>query len=67
MTTAKERVVEERKELNIKIDKLIEFRTTAIYESLSKQMQDLLLKQEVVMQEYLDILDARLKCWEEQV
>lgn len=63
--TAKERVIEERKELNIKLDRLIAFRTTAIYEDLSSKMQHLLMRQQGAMQEYLDILDERLKCWED--
>lgn len=63
--TAKELAEFERSQLNIKLDKLIAFRTTAIYEDLSSKMQHLLMRQQAAMQEYLDVLDERLNCWED--
>lgn len=65
MSTAKERVEDELKELNIKIDKIVAFRTTAIYESLSKPMQQAIRLQEMTMLQYAYILKWRLEMWED--
>lgn len=65
MSTAKERVEQELKELKSKIDKIVSFRTTAIYESLSHEAQLLLVQQEIVMEQYATILAKRLAIWED--
>lgn len=54
------RVVEERDDLNGKIERLTKFLDTPIYNSLPVPEKDRLVAQLRVMNEYLKILDARI-------
>lgn len=54
------RVFIEAKELEEKINDLTSFQTTAIFESLSEEERELLLKQSDAMKEYLSILNERI-------
>jgi hypothetical protein len=54
------RVMEEKYELESKIEKLVAFILTSIFEKLPEKEKDLLLRQEKVMREYADILDQRI-------
>lgn len=57
----KQRVMEERSELNARLGKLNSFMGTAPFYNLSMEMRELLEKQRAVMQQYRDLLDSRLK------
>lgn len=55
-----QRVIDEREELNGKIEKLNTFIGGDIFNGLDSQNQLLLTQQAVAMQNYLDILDQRI-------
>ncbi len=57
-TTTKERVVEEKRELDIKLDKLTEF-----LKNPNVPQSDLLNKQHQLMQDYSNVLAERLAKW----
>lgn len=62
--SAKERVEIELKELNEKIDKLDTFiKTNRVWQTLSMQMQSLMLMQLDVMKQYSTLLTQRLAIW----
>lgn len=65
MVTAKDRVKQELRELEEKLDKLAVFRGTDKYDSLSEQMQMLLVAQQSTMNTYIAILRMRLAIWED--
>ena len=54
------RVIEERRELNVKLDKLVEFLKGTIFQSLPTDEQERLSRQCGVMQEYSNILAERI-------
>ena len=54
------RVVEEKKELDIKRDKLTEFLKGDTFKNLSEEEQDRLNRQLLVMEEYSNILAERI-------
>lgn len=55
------RLIVEKDELNDKLTKLSLFITLDKFKELDKEMQDLLSKQEQIMQEYVEILDRRVE------
>lgn len=57
------RVVDELSALIEKIDRLDEFTETTVALSLAGQEFDLLIEQLRVMQEYANVLNARLEYW----
>lgn len=61
MENYQERVIEEAKELNVKVIALNEFLRTAELVTLDDTDQDLLQAQYVAMREYLDILNRRIE------
>lgn len=65
-TTPKQRVVEERSELSVRLGKLRAFIGTAPFRALSDRHRILLTDQAAVMGEYLQILDKRLPLMEHQ-
>lgn len=66
MDEAKNRVFEEKKELEGRLFKLTTFICLSEkYKILSKLSRKLLKKQEWYMQKYLNVLKARLRAWEE--
>jgi hypothetical protein len=54
------RLLGERRELQIKVDALMEFLWTDVYKSLTDIERSLLARQARVMNEYLRILDQRI-------
>ncbi len=66
MDEAKNRVFEEKKELEGRLFKLTTFNCLSKkYKTLSKLSRKLLKKQEWYMQKYLNVLKSRLRAWEE--
>ena len=66
MDEAKNRVFEEKKELEGRLFKLTTFICLSKkYKTLSKLSRKLLKKQEWYMQKYLNVLKSRLRAWEE--
>lgn len=66
MDEAKNRVFEEKKELEDKLLKLTNFITiNPRFKYLPKKMRSLLLKQQKYMYKYFLVLKERLKIWEE--
>lgn len=66
ITTAKQRVIQERDELRDRINKLGLFiSTNAKYATLPRRQRRLLRKQYKHMVAYHNILTARLDCWED--
>lgn len=63
--TAKERVEIELAELLERKEKLFKFVGTSKYATLSIKSKKLLFKQYSIMLDYIDILQERLKIWEE--
>jgi len=61
MNEYQERVIVEREELSIKLEKLIEFMHSDYYSSLGAIDQGLLMVQNVAMTMYLDTLDRRIE------
>ena len=57
----KDRIIQEAKELEERIEKLSKFLGTDMFHSLLDEHQTLLLKQNTVMQSYRDILRRRLQ------
>lgn len=60
MEAYQERVVAEKSELDDKIAKLYQFRTTPIFNGLDPAEQSRLTDQQVTMQEYSRILGERI-------
>lgn len=58
-----QRVVDERKELNERRRKLMDFMATPTYQELSQEEICLLVKQAKAMRQYSEILGARLALW----
>ena len=56
-----QRLIDERQELHIKLEKLTEFIYSGKIDKVNAYEQGLLRRQEVVMAEYLDILNKRVK------
>lgn len=54
------RVIEERKELDLKIEKLQSFFNTVIFKGLDQLDKSLLIEQEIAMISYSDILKQRI-------
>lgn len=50
----------ERAELSIKVENLLKFFETSVFEELSDYQKELLRQQDDAMSEYLDILDLRI-------
>lgn len=66
MDEAKNRVFEDKKELEDKLLKLTNFITiNPRFKYLPKKMRSLLLKQQKYMYKYFLVLKERLKIWEE--
>jgi hypothetical protein len=65
MKPHQERVVQERKDLDEKIDKLDEFIDGEIFKTLPKDEQDRLVVQSAAMTNYSDILYARINAFED--
>lgn len=65
MEDFKVRVIEERDELLIKLDKLGTFLYSASFETLGKKDKDLLVKQFAAMQKYVEILNIRIDAFSE--
>ena len=61
MESYQTRVVEERKELNIKIEKLDVFFERDKFKSLDSYDRFLLFSQSLKMKHYLEILDCRIE------
>jgi hypothetical protein len=57
----KERLIQERDELQYKRDKLVVFFSTKTFDDLDKHQQNLLQIQSNVMLTYLEILDQRIE------
>jgi len=57
----KERLIQERDELQYKRDKLVVFFSTKTFDDLDKHQQNLLQIQSNVMFTYLEILDQRIE------
>lgn len=55
-----QRVVDEKKDLDTKLEALKNFFPTAIFKGLDQKNQDLLSSQEVAMEEYSQILAERI-------
>lgn len=55
------RVVDEKKELDIKILALFMFTTMSIYANLSEQEKTLLQRQHTAMRQYSEVLGERIK------
>ncbi len=60
MQPHQQRVVDEQKELSLKLEKLRDFLETDTYKSLPKQEQDLLSLQSQVMSVYVNLLGERI-------
>ena len=56
-----QRLIDERQELQIKLEKLTEFISSGKIDKVNTYEQGLLRRQEVVMAGYLDILSKRVK------
>lgn len=61
MTSFQERVIEEQKELDIKLNKLLDFCDTDTFESLPYEERSSLLIQQNLMAAYSNVLQARIK------
>ena len=61
MQPHEQRVVDEATELNIKIDKLVGFTTTAMFRSLPSEEQKLFAAQGLAMSMYLVALERRIE------
>lgn len=57
------RVVNERFDLNEKIEKLTNFFDTETYQGLDHSEQRRLIKQQGIMIEYRDVLDSRIEAF----
>lgn len=67
MKPYQERVVQEKAELDEKLAKLHEFNSTnKVFFMMDQDERNRLLRQRVVMQEYSDILGARIAAFKEQ-
>ena len=60
MEAYQERVLEERAQLNDRLNKLDAWLYTEKFNCLSLDDQDLLITQQRIMVEYLDVLDQRI-------
>lgn len=60
MKPHEERVVQEREELQDKLDKLSAFFDSKIYDMLSQDKRNRLLRQHGHMSDYRDVLDERI-------
>ena len=67
MTTAKERVELELKELEERLGKLKTFVLSEIFSNLSSVQQMLLMSQIDIMMSYANCLHRRLKFWEDRI
>lgn len=66
MSDAKQRLIEEMRELNDKQEKLFSFiMNDTVDKKLPKEQHYMLRMQHIVMKLYLDILRLRLEVWEE--
>lgn len=61
MEEYKERVVVEKHELDVKLEKLRLFFSTSIFNNIDSEEQDRLYRQEVRMTQYSKILGERIK------
>jgi len=59
--TFQQRVIEERNELDEKLDKLLDFCDTTIFESLPDEEKTSLLIQQNLMAAYSNVLQSRIK------
>ena len=60
MQPHQERVVTERSELAEKLDKLNSFTRSKIFDALDTREQNRLIRQAVVMGQYVEVLDERI-------
>lgn len=56
-----ERMIEEKKQLDSRIEKLVAFVTTSIYDELPEAKRTLLAQQLIHMTHYAEVLQERLK------
>lgn len=56
----KERVVEEKRELDVKIEKLHRFMMTSAFDKLTELERDQLVRQHIAMSQYSGILGERI-------
>lgn len=61
MEEYKERVVDEKHELDVKLEKLRLFFSTSIFNNIDSDEQDRLNRQEVMMTQYSKILGERIE------
>lgn len=66
MDEVKNRVIAERDELSVKVEKLTKFLSGEKVLQLSKEMQELLFEQHSLMIKYLWVLNQRLDIWDNQ-
>lgn len=65
VNTPFERLIVERNDLLIKLNKLMAFTVTDKFKSLNEASATLLIMQQHEMQKYMDILRARITHWED--
>lgn len=61
-----ERVLEERKDLDIKLSKLITFVDSKDFRELPLKHQQLLIKQQTLMSEYFTVLSKRIELFQKE-
>lgn len=66
MSNYKERVVEERNELDLKLNGLYAFVKTDTFHNLEDADQDILNMQLMAMDEYLNLLEMRIKRFKDE-
>ena len=67
MIEFQQRVIDEKKELDIKLSKLIDFQGNIIFKGLTQEDKKLLKSQVTAMKKYSDILGKRIACYAETI
>lgn len=60
MTDYQQRVIDEKRELDLKLSKLVDFLSSKIFKDLPKEDKKLLKSQTAEMKKYSEILDKRI-------
>lgn len=61
MQPHQQRVVDEKNELGVKLEKLLDFLQTELYKGLSEKERELLYFQSQVMEDYYETLEQRIE------
>jgi len=67
MLPFQQRVIDEKKELDLKLSKLVDFQGNRIFKGLTKEDKKLLKAQATVMKKYSDILEKRIAHYDETI